>query len=118
MCASSCVPNISNEQGAFCQGVDAAALLLPPLLLLLPPLLLLMPPRFSLLPLAKKRSRSKARVLGPAREKAGQGRGSQSTKFGNSTSDLSSPADSNRKTVTYEQLCVSSLRYSSGSLSF
>ena len=98
MCASSCVPNISNEQGAFCQGVDAAALLLPPLLLLLPPLLLLMPPRvFLVAPRKKKGSRSKARVLGPAREKAGQGRGSQSTKFGNSTSDLSSPADSNKK---------------------
>ena len=88
MCASSCVPKISNEQGAFCQGVDAAALLLPPLLLLLPPLLLLMPPRFFLVaPRKKKGSRSKARVLGPAREKAGQGRGSQSTKFGNSTSE-------------------------------
>ena len=87
MCASSCVPNISNEQGAFCQGVDAAALLLLPLLLLLPPLLLLLPPLLLVLPMLllllpprlfpvcpsqkKNRSRSKARVLGPARKKAG-----------------------------------------------
>ena len=70
MCASSCVPNISNEQGAFCQGVDAAALLLPPLLLLLPPLLLLMPPRFSLLPLAKKG----VKVKGTS-SRAGKGKG-------------------------------------------
>ena len=54
MCASSCVPNISNEQGAFCQGVDAAALLLPPLLLLLPPVVSLFAPR------KKNRLRSKA----------------------------------------------------------
>ena len=63
MCASSCVPNISNEQGAFCQGVDAAALLLPPLLLL-------MPPRFSLLPLAKKG----VKVKGTS-SRAGKGKG-------------------------------------------
>ena len=61
MCASSCVPNISNEQGAFCQGVDAAALLLPPLLLLLPPLLLLMPPRFPCCPSRKKKGQGQRR---------------------------------------------------------
>ena len=70
MCASSCVPNISNEQGAFCQGVDAAALLLPPLLLLLPPLLLLMPPRFFLVAPRKKRVKVKG-----ASSRAGKGKG-------------------------------------------
>ena len=70
MCASSCVPNISNEQGAFCQGVDAAALLLPPLLLLLPPLLLLMPPRCFLVAPRKKRVKVKG-----ASSRAGKGKG-------------------------------------------
>ena len=76
MCASSCVPNISNEQGAFCQGVDAAALLLPPLLLLLPPLLLLMPPRCFLVAPRKK---NRVKVKG-ASSRAGKGkcRGRQS----------------------------------------